>query len=253
MAANESSDYPRPDESLVYCATDPAVRSEYEAILAALRRQFPSALPYLGTINPYNREPIRSEEEFELYLQQRALSLAYSRIYVEHEQKANDRIAELQSELSRTERLRREELSRHDADANAALRKQKRRSRFSLLAIVLVFASVLLINHSTRKEAAPAVVVSTPEVRTVYVTPDPAPSSKSLPTPAGASAPTATPAPAPSYAPSRSVPDESEIVYVTNTGKKYHRDGCGYLSQSKIAISLDDAKARGYTPCSRCW
>lgn len=62
-------------------------------------------------------------------------------------------------------------------------------------------------------------------------------------------APSSTPAPAPS----RSVPDTSQTVYITNTGTKYHRDGCGYLSKSKIAISLSDAKARGYTPCSRCW
>ncbi|MCL6548970.1 MAG: hypothetical protein K6T30_08675 [Alicyclobacillus sp.] len=41
-------------------------------------------------------------------------------------------------------------------------------------------------------------------------------------------------------------------VYVTNTGTKYHREGCRYLSQSCIPISLADAKARGYTPCSVC-
>lgn len=41
-------------------------------------------------------------------------------------------------------------------------------------------------------------------------------------------------------------------VYITNTGEKYHSDGCQYLSKSKIPISLSDAKARGYTPCSRC-
>jgi len=41
-------------------------------------------------------------------------------------------------------------------------------------------------------------------------------------------------------------------VYITRTGEKYHRGSCGYLSQSKIAISLADAKARGYGPCSVC-
>lgn len=44
-----------------------------------------------------------------------------------------------------------------------------------------------------------------------------------------------------------------ETVYITNTGEKYHRDGCQYLSKSKHAISLSDAQARGYTPCSRCF
>ena len=41
-------------------------------------------------------------------------------------------------------------------------------------------------------------------------------------------------------------------VYITKTGEKYHRGSCQYLSQSKIAISLANAKARGYTPCSVC-
>lgn len=42
------------------------------------------------------------------------------------------------------------------------------------------------------------------------------------------------------------------IVYITKTGSKYHRAGCRYLSKSSIPISLEDAKARGYGPCSAC-
>ncbi len=41
-------------------------------------------------------------------------------------------------------------------------------------------------------------------------------------------------------------------VYITETGKKYHQGSCSYLRKSKIPISLKDACARGYTPCSRC-
>lgn len=41
-------------------------------------------------------------------------------------------------------------------------------------------------------------------------------------------------------------------VYVTNSGKKYHSDGCRYLSKSKIPISLSEAKSEGYTPCKVC-
>ena len=40
-------------------------------------------------------------------------------------------------------------------------------------------------------------------------------------------------------------------VYVTRTGKKYHRDGCRYLSSSKIRSTLQDA-VRAYGPCSVC-
>lgn len=45
----------------------------------------------------------------------------------------------------------------------------------------------------------------------------------------------------------------SAIVYVTETGKKYHKSGCSYLKKSKIQINLSDAKAQGYTPCSKCY
>ena len=42
------------------------------------------------------------------------------------------------------------------------------------------------------------------------------------------------------------------IVYITNTGKKYHRSNCSYLRNSTISINISDAKAKGYTACSRC-
>lgn len=46
--------------------------------------------------------------------------------------------------------------------------------------------------------------------------------------------------------------DKGIIVYITDTGKKYHREGCRYLEQSKIEISLEEAKRRGYEPCKVC-
>lgn len=46
--------------------------------------------------------------------------------------------------------------------------------------------------------------------------------------------------------------NKSQTVYITKTGKKYHHEGCSSLSKSKIAISLSDAEAQGYEPCSKC-
>lgn len=40
-------------------------------------------------------------------------------------------------------------------------------------------------------------------------------------------------------------------VYVTKTGKKYHRSGCRYLRRSAIPMKLSAAKGR-YGPCSVC-
>ena len=45
---------------------------------------------------------------------------------------------------------------------------------------------------------------------------------------------------------------EETKVFITRTGKKYHRYGCLHLRKSAIPISLKEVKIRGYTPCSRC-
>ena len=45
--------------------------------------------------------------------------------------------------------------------------------------------------------------------------------------------------------------DTESTVYITRTGKKYHRGSCSYLRYSKIPISLAEAK-RQYSPCSVC-
>ena len=46
--------------------------------------------------------------------------------------------------------------------------------------------------------------------------------------------------------------DQSETVYVTDTGSKYHSVGCRYLKKSQIPMSLSEAKRQGYTACSVC-
>lgn len=47
--------------------------------------------------------------------------------------------------------------------------------------------------------------------------------------------------------------EHAETVFVTSTGKKYHKDGCTHLKKSKIAISIEEAKTQGYEPCSICY
>ena len=84
-------------------------------------------------------------------------------------------------------------------------------------------------------------------------TPAPTPKPTPAPTPKPTPTPTPQPTPAPTVAPTRTNDESTITVYITKTGTKYHRSGCSYLSKSKIAISLSDAKAAGYSPCSRCW
>lgn len=42
------------------------------------------------------------------------------------------------------------------------------------------------------------------------------------------------------------------LVYVTQTGNKYHKSECRYLSRSCAPISLEEAALQGYEPCSEC-
>jgi hypothetical protein len=44
---------------------------------------------------------------------------------------------------------------------------------------------------------------------------------------------------------------QSETVYVTKTGAKYHRAGCSSLRSSAIPMPLSQAAAR-YGPCKNC-
>ena len=42
------------------------------------------------------------------------------------------------------------------------------------------------------------------------------------------------------------------VVYVTRTGKKYHRAGCRHLLKSQRPMSLKEAIEKGYEPCKVC-
>lgn len=43
-----------------------------------------------------------------------------------------------------------------------------------------------------------------------------------------------------------------EPVRFTMTGEGYHKGTCGTSRKSKIAKTLSEAKAMGYTPCGLC-
>jgi micrococcal nuclease len=46
--------------------------------------------------------------------------------------------------------------------------------------------------------------------------------------------------------------EDETTVYVTNSGDRYHLDGCSSLSRSKIAVTLNEAVHSGYTACGVC-
>ena len=53
-------------------------------------------------------------------------------------------------------------------------------------------------------------------------------------------------------APKALISTEGQSVYVTRTGKKYHRITCRYLRTSIRELTLSGAIDSGYTPCSVC-
>lgn len=64
---------------------------------------------------------------------------------------------------------------------------------------------------------------------------------------------TRTPTPTRTYTPwPTATQGTGGTVYITDTGEKYHRDGCRYLNDSKHAVSCSYAQSNGYTPCGVC-
>ena len=52
--------------------------------------------------------------------------------------------------------------------------------------------------------------------------------------------------------PLETVAVKEQVVYITKTGKKYHKGSCRYLKNSKIEIKKAKAKELGYSACAVC-
>jgi len=44
----------------------------------------------------------------------------------------------------------------------------------------------------------------------------------------------------------------AQTVYVTESGKKYHKKNCSIVNEGKKGIELAEAKKAGYTACANC-
>ena len=45
---------------------------------------------------------------------------------------------------------------------------------------------------------------------------------------------------------------KSNVVYITDSGNKYHKSGCSYLKNTKTKTTVEKAKNAGYEPCKIC-
>ena len=44
-----------------------------------------------------------------------------------------------------------------------------------------------------------------------------------------------------------------QMVYITASGKKYHKPGCRYLTADYSSITVEEAKRKGLEPCNLCY
>ena len=58
--------------------------------------------------------------------------------------------------------------------------------------------------------------------------------------------------PVPNGSPAAIVATKDDTVYITRTGKKFHRAGCPSLRYSAIAMKRWEAISKGYAPCKIC-
>lgn len=82
----------------------------------------------------------------------------------------------------------------------------------------------------------------------------PKPTATSTPKATATPKPTATPSPSPTPTPTVTTDDQVGEVYITQTGKKFHRSSCATIKNSTglQKISREEALARGYTACKVC-
>ena len=118
-----------------------------------------------------------------------------------------------------------------------------RRYIIAALLVMLVGGLVLLAGCPQSEEpeaAAPTRQATTPSAVPAQALSPPRPAAQAT-VPSDPQAPTV-----------RAQEPTGPTVYITRTGVKYHRGSCRYLRQSKSAVSLSDARSRGYTPCKVC-
>ena len=46
--------------------------------------------------------------------------------------------------------------------------------------------------------------------------------------------------------------EKIDTVYITSSGKSYHRKGCQYYNDQSIALTVEEAKNLGYQACTKC-
>ena len=117
-------------------------------------------------------------------------------------------------------------------------------------AIVSSSAPIKPSSPSSVKPAAPSPSVTTSSSKPSTQNPVSPPSSVA---PAAPAKPSATVSKAPEVQEPAQTTPQSQTVWVSKTGKKYHSNPNCSNMKNPIKMTLDEAKASGRTPCKNCY
>lgn len=253
--------------SVVNEPMDDELRSRYRYILEKLRRSnMLSSDEFSGKISPYTNLPVYGSEQYDEYLRQYAMSLAYRWKMAELEKIRCAEIETLRIQLHNAE----QKLAVICSDYEAERRKKRRISGFmivvvlSLLFVLFSLSGWRSVSYDAGYAAAASEVESAKEAfgkeqydagyafgyqSGIASVPASTPSSSFSSPPASRSA-------APSSGWDFPEPETDSSYYIGNkNSKKFHYPSCSYLPDEKNRIIFNarsDAVGAGYSPCGRC-
>lgn len=215
--------------------------------------------PYIhnGARNPYTGDVIVSEDDYKRYAHEHVYSRECEKILRTHysgllSEKENElKLCQKKLEASRKkEEETRNELERSksevkslrlDLETQRAVNRPRRTAVCAILILLLcgiiaLLLSTLINTQNELEKVSESISQSRVEANLAKPT---------------AAKPTSTPAQQKQSTSTSS--DAATTVYITESGSKYHKANCQYLSKSKKSIDLSKAKQQGYEPCSKCY
>lgn len=122
--------------------------------------------------------------------------------------------------------------------------KLSKKARAGIIAVMWAVLIILGIVGGNNKESTQQPPMPTATIAAETPQPTAAPTSTPQPTATPTPEPTATPEPAEA---------KPTMVYIANSGTKYHRlPSCSGM-ENPTEVTLEQAESWGYTPCKRCY
>lgn len=142
--------------------------------------------------------------------------------------------------------------------SNSKSKKPKGKARLiiGILVVLLLISGIMSACDPESGQPvlspSPVAITASPEP-TTEATPTPKPTPTVTPTPTPEPTPTATPAPTPTPEPTPEPTPQEQMVWISNTGSKYHsKSGCSGMKDPQ-QVPISQAQSMGLTACKRCY